>query len=255
MIVFLHIHKCAGTSLRYMLARSVAPGAIYPVPDLGGFDNSPPYPVQALNPRQVQENLYTGMFDAYEVVMGHFDWQIVPVLPDDAIILVLLRDPIEQLVSQIRWFEQDPKHYGRVAEIARNIGLKDFLRSPYCEKYTNHQTLTLAGRLWADRDLSTGILSYAKRNLKRCVVGLVEHFEASVALFEEATGLDLGPRLRENANPRPATPLGEELRTQIADAQSWDVSLYAYALKHFESQFDDVSEEPAEDGDSGDDAE
>lgn len=237
MILFLHLHKTGGTSLRYMLSRAIPQAQIYPVPALGSYDDSPPYPTQETTPRQLQESLSEGLFKGYTLVMGHFDWNVVSALPEDTVILTLLRDPVEQLYSQIRWFEQDRKNYGFVADVYRNTGLEGFLHSPYAEKYLNQQTRFLTGRMWSPGELSSGVLTYGKRNLGRCVYGLLERFEESLALFGQATGLAFDELRHENRNPGRKRPLTEAQRERIADMQSYDMSLYAYAVEHFEEQF------------------
>lgn len=238
-VAFLHIHKCGGSTIRYMLNGVYGYAEQYPVP-LDYQSKKAPYRIQNYTVPQVYHHIEKDDTTRFSLFMGHYDWQLVQYLDKDAIVLTMLRDPIEQLYSQFRYFWVDTKHYQGYKQEFTSSGFEGFLNSHHAKKFANHQTRFLAGRLYgySEDDLSNGVLTYAKRNLKKSVYGLMSRWDESIELFEQAIGKKLPITIVQNFNhDKRATLLSDSTIAQASEVQAYDVSLYEYAVKHFEEQF------------------
>lgn len=238
-VAFIHIHKCGGSTLRNVLG-SVYPYATqYPAP-MDYQSSKATYRTQPNDVPQVMRYLSNQDTSEFQLFMGHYDWQIVKLLDNKPIVLTMLRNPVDQLYSQFRYFWVDTKTYGFYKDRYTSSGFEGFLSEDHVLNFTNHQTRFLGGRFWgyAASDLNNGVLTSAKKNLKKCVYGLVERWDESIALFEQAIGQKLPVAIIENFNHKyRAEPLSERVIEAATTLQSYDMSLYDYALEHFEDQF------------------
>jgi hypothetical protein len=238
-VAFLHIHKCGGSTIRHML-NTVYPYAVqYPAP-LDFQSNNAPYRTQKFDVPHIYEQLKNTDTSEFQLFMGHYDWQLVQQLDNDAIVLTMLRNPIDQLYSMFRYFWVDTRHYGHYKDRYQASGFEGFLHEVYVNQFVNHQTRFLSGRYYgySENDLSNGVLTNAKRNLKKSVYGLTERWDESMQLFEAAIGKPLPVGLVQNFNSvHRADTLSHRAIEKARELQRYDISLYEYALEHFEEQF------------------
>ena len=104
-IFFCHIPKTAGTSLRLSLEQAVGDAAVVPsqaqISHHGG--RYPPLHEALL---ELQEK------PDYRLFRGHYGFWVRKYLPKDTLTIVILRDPLERVLSHIRHFLAD----GRITE-------------------------------------------------------------------------------------------------------------------------------------------
>jgi hypothetical protein len=246
-IVFLHIMKTAGSSLRARLDQ-LADGAPVWRRESDGLPGA--VPAAQLAP--------------YRIIMGHFTIRDALHVPAPRRIFTVLRDPVARIVSYYHFMH---RHRAEVvaarnmaqARIARDCTLEEFLVHPspqVREVLQNVITRTLAGdfRLvgrdryaepWqSDRQAISGpeLLARALTNLFALdYVAFVERLDEDRPKLMKALGLpDPGPFGRENTaetendilEPRPApvvTPAAERLMKRLTEL---DRLLYRLARIH-----------------------
>jgi hypothetical protein len=246
-IVFLHIMKTAGSSVRARLEQ-LADGAPVWRREADGLPGAVP-------PAQLAP---------YRVIMGHFTIRDALHVPAPRRIFTVLRDPVARIVSYYHFMH---RHRAEAAEarnlvqarIARDCTLEQFLAHPspqVRDALQNVITRSLAGdyRLvgrdryaepWqGDRDAISGpaLLARALKNLLALdYVAFVERLEEDRPKLMKALGLpDPGPFGRENtaetendtleSRPPPVvTPAAERLMHRLTDL---DRLLYRLARMH-----------------------
>lgn len=88
-IVFLHLPKTAGQSVRQFLCDA--------------------FPRRSMFPGQMDQHL--ALFSRadlrqYDMFAGHFSWSLLDVLGEDALLLTVLRDPVERILSFFRFLRR-----------------------------------------------------------------------------------------------------------------------------------------------------
>jgi len=229
-IVFLHIMKTAGTSLRTRL-EELLPGERFWRREEQGRPGD--FPAEQLSP--------------YRCFMGHFNFADAWNVPEPRRIFTVLREPRARVISLYHFLarhrpEVIEARKLQTAEIARCSSLLEFLRHPDPEiraSLQNHITCTIAGDFrpigpnlyttpWEGRRGAIGgtaLLRLALENLRKidCVIS-AERLEYDRPRLMAAIGLpDPGPFSRENTRdsindilePRPDSEVSQEAQTEL----------------------------------------
>lgn len=223
-VIFLHGLKTGGTSLRYMLLDEYGIERIAPVP-IGDSIGEQTYPVlRGVNPLQYQRGVTTLMMSPYDVVMSHYDWEIVERLPGWEVI-TLLRHPVEQIRSLYQFMWQSPDFptfqdtAGPFMEWVRGEG----------SKFLNSQTRLLSGHGCTSLDA-------AMRNLQcdRLSFGILELFGESVRRWNERFGWSM--RVQHRNESEAVVQLSEREQVEVEFLQADDMQLYTDALWKFDER-------------------
>ncbi len=212
MLVFVHINKTAGTTMRYIL-RSTYGSRHCDVEPWQGTQNGSPFSADDLRRlRTIYPNLKS---IAGHRVMGYID------LENDGAdfrYFTFLRDPFRLCASRFQYHVD----HGKKKELVFEEWIqRDWLRDA--------QTKRIAGTASAD-DAIRVILHRAM------FVGLTERFDESIVLFKELRAPDLDIDYRP-VNVAKRNTLADELlsredtREAIADANRADLALYAYVTE------------------------
>ena len=237
LLVFVHIPKTAGTTLRTVLSMN-EPGsrsrALANVFKGGG----------GISTRMI-ERLRKGSgpdLGNVRLLRGHFPLGIREYLPKDREVrcFTFLREPADRTLS----------HYFAIREIGRGYGLPplpaeatvdDALEGGYI--HDNLQTRMLSGDPEPFGEVTDEMLERAKRNLRGELVffGLTERFDESLVLAKLRLGFR-GILYRTSGRVNPERPRGGDvpkgLLEQAERCNRYDIELYRYA----EELFDDSPE-------------
>ena len=229
-IVFLHIMKTAGTSLRKRLEELLPGERLWRREEQGRPGD---FSVEQLLP--------------YRCFMGHFNFADAWNVPGPRRIFTVLREPRARAISLYHFLarhrlEVIETRKLRTADIARSSSLLEFLRHPDPEiraSLQNHITCTIAGDYrpiganvyttpWEGRSGAIGgtaLLRLALENLRKidCVIS-AERLEHDRPRLMAAIGLpDPGPFPRENTrdlvndilDSRPDAEVSQEAQTEL----------------------------------------
>jgi Galactose-3-O-sulfotransferase len=217
-IVFLHLPKTGGVTLRRTLKWKYAP-------DLLSFETLTK-PAESLGEVPLSRRRST------RVLTGHLHYGVHEYIPQRCEYITLLREPIARVVSYYYYILGHPKHW-RHAELVRSgMSLDEFVRTSPERGIENDQTRMLSGRGAGELDagsLGRSALDEAKRNLERfLVVGLTERFDESFILIRRALGWKLPMYVSANVSTRPK-PASETALESIRQRNLLDLELYEYA--------------------------
>lgn len=166
-------------------------------------------------------------------VTGHIPYGIHAYLPLKPIYFVLLRDPIERLLSLYDFIQQ------RVPESpAYGMTLEQFIDFNLENSIDNRQTRLLAGN-FHEGEVTQAMLDQAIHNLHHhyAGAGLTERFDESFALFTAVIGWRPKGTIRRNAaparTPRSAIPASTLRRVEAING--FDCELLPAARARFEA--------------------
>jgi hypothetical protein len=219
-VIFLHGMKSGGTSLRYMLLDEFGYDAIAPVP-MGASQTEVDYPtLRGVDPLQYQMQMREQDVSCYRVVMSHYDWRIVNRLPGWGVI-TLLRHPVEQIVSLYQFMLS-----------ARDFEAFRFTAPPFLEWVQGEGKVFLNGqtRLLSGHGRESVHVAMTNLTNPRLSFGLLEHFEESVARWNERFGWSL---VVEHRNKSEKIALSDEAIKLVEWLQSDDMKLYDVACEIF----------------------
>ncbi len=225
-VIFLHIHKTAGTTLHHIIDRQ------YP-PEQDFF-------IRTTNDYQKFLTFDTEQRAQYRLIRGHMDFGIHELLPNSAVYFTVLRDPIERVISYYFHIKNTPQHY--CYELANRWDLQTFLEQGVDKLMANAQT-----RMWANGrpDLGFGectpdVLEDAKRNLQQycAVVGLAEYFDETLLLLKDHFSWRNVFYVRKNVsvNRLRQHDLPQETLAVLKKFNQLDVAFYQFGRELFEKQ-------------------
>lgn len=228
-VIFLHIGKTAGTTMRQVLRRNVRSSDAMVIrvrarpreETLERFGELPPD--VRTRPR---------------LIMGHTIFGLHEHVPRPSTYITIVRKPSSLVVSQFRFVLRTPghRHHGVVTSEAMSIA--DYIRSGMSFEMDNSQTRAISGDLSTPYgECTDAMLERAKRNLDQSfsVAGLTERFEETLILLQKTFGWSHLHFVRANVSPQgPPVDIPDEARDLIDEHNRLDNLLYAYVSERFE---------------------
>lgn len=222
LLVFVHIRKTAGKTLRQILYRAYGRGHTRLV------RNYFVAPETSLN---VIKSLAAGPPPELGAIHGHFLFWPDIEWPEGTQFLTLLRDPVERTISHYFWLR------------ARNPRFKKSLEQAVTEGsiHDNLQTRVLAASMPPFGETTDEMLEDALRSLKRLtVIGLTERFDESLVLATRTLGWRRMLYRRENVTPdrKPREEISPKVIELVKAHNALDIELYRSAGKRFEREIE-----------------
>jgi Galactose-3-O-sulfotransferase len=248
-LLFLHVHKTAGTTLHRIIEREYNPFQIYTIEGARiewSIDHLKKLPLR----RRA----------ALQVVKGHMSFGLHEQLPQPSTYITFLRDPVERCISSYYYSKGNRFNpfYRRIAR--ENLDLSAFLDvAPW---NNNLQCKTIAGidrrefrpvELFRkmvqpgsgtvdpslDRWSDVEILDRAKEHLMRYFgfVGLTERFSHSLILLKHLFGWEVSSysSYRKSRNRPKTAVLDPRILAVVEERNQFDRALYDFGKKMFET--------------------
>ena len=228
LLIFIHIHKCGGSSLGEVIRRNLHRRA----PKL-----APAQDMASLKPQELVESiLRTARRDGY--VMGHLGFGTHRIFAGPCRYFTMLREPKARLVSLWRHAVVTPSAYYHQA--ARGLSFPDFLAQRRPLELDNGLVRFLSGDPAGEHvfinpkpfgTLDQSDLQRALANLEHGLTcfGLVEYFDQSLLLMKPLLGLRHCLYGRRNETP-PTAPK-PSFPDEALPLVSYDQVLYSAALR------------------------
>jgi len=228
-IIFLHIHKTAGTTLHRIIERQYRPEQIWTLDEEHGFDDL----VSLTEAQRAQVRM----------LRGHMIFSLHELMPGITTYFTLLREPVERVISFYYFIRRNPHHYHYDPITSEDLSLKEFLELRQNNMMDNGQTRMLAGAKQYEHpvgECTRELLEAAKQNLRErfSVVGLMERFDETLLLLRQAYGWRNVFYVQQNVTS--GRPLREDLPRDaldvVAEYNQLDIELYEYSAALFEEQ-------------------
>lgn len=221
-VIFLHIGKTAGSTMRQILKRQ--------------FPSSQTLTVRARRrPREETLADFARLPEAERLqprlIMGHTVFGLHEHVPRPSRYVTMLRDPAKLAISQYRYVLRTPGH--RHHDQAQGMSLREYIESGLALEMDNSQTRAVAGDIGTPyRGCTPEMLETAKRNLAEhfAWVGITERFDESVVLLGRTFGW---PDVRYvSANvARGAAPPSESELELVRRSNHLDQELYDHCCR------------------------
>jgi hypothetical protein len=228
-VIFLHIGKTAGTTMRQVLRRNF---------------RSPDVMVIRVRGRPREETLERFAELPPEVrvrprlIMGHTIFGLHEHVPRPSTYITIVRRPSSLVVSQYRFVLRTPGHRHHEVATSGGMSMADYIRSGMSFEMDNSQTRAIAGDLSTPYgECTDAMLERAKRNLDESfsVAGLTERFEETLVLLQKRFGWSHLHYVRANVAPQgPSEEISGEAKDLIDEHNRLDNALYAHVNERFE---------------------
>ena len=226
-LIFLHIPRTGGTSLRQVLEISYK-NIFTPVychfPTPYGNVVQPDVTVSMLKSSPLIKT------NPPQIYYGHMFFGIHTLLKGGYKYFTCLRDPIERVISTYFYW----KYTYPLREMVRDMSIDTFVRTYVTSQTSNYQTRILAG-VDPSTPISSHHLRIATQNIERyfTLVGTTERYGLYIRRLEKVLNTRLRDRVKQiNQAPRP-TLVSETTYNLIYSLNLYDYDLYNYVVEKF----------------------
>jgi hypothetical protein len=236
-VIFLHIGKTGGMTLRMVLNRHFAPSEIMV---LRNPDRAP------RNQRLRREETLHQFASVPEserrlvrLIEGHTIFGVHEFVPRPSTYITLLRNPVSLTISQYNFVARKPMHWLHDDVTSNATSLDTYVRSGISLETDNSQTRALAGDTSTPfGECSEAMLKAAKANIDKhfSVVGLTERFDETLMLLRKAFGWSNMFYVRANVAPNRhrRDPVPSSTLRRIEKQNALDMELYRWAVERFD---------------------
>ena len=212
-LIFIHLPKTAGTSLRKTIQINYRPGELFFM-----YGKNPDF-----HSMKELKQLDQNRFAQYKIIMGHFPFSKKLFPFEDRRFVTILRDPVRRVISYYRHVMSRDEWKGR------EISLQEYIESSGDIQLRNHQTRLLSGM---KRDpITEKHLEKAIRNLEKYFlhVGTSETFPQTIDRLHELLGWSKKKLFHENVttNKQATTDyFSEDVLDRLREQNEYDIKLH-----------------------------
>jgi hypothetical protein len=235
-VLFLHIPKCAGTTLTEDVIMKIFPRR----QRLLYYDGDTRSLLKLLQEMPARRRM------RLRCIAGHFAFGVHQLLPGRARYITLLREPVDRVISHFYFVMRTRGHYLYEQVAGGSISLRDYVEKLGNIEMDNGQTRILAGIGHGAKfgACTQAMLDVARENLQQhfAAVGISERFDDFLRLVQHRLGWSI-PRYKiKNAgsNCPQAQTIDPATRAAIIEHNRLDIELYRHAVELFENQLRDV---------------
>jgi len=235
-VIFIHIPKCAGTTLTQGIIKKIFPRR----QRLIFYDGD----TRAL--MTLLQGMPANRKEQLHCIAGHFAFGIHQFLPQRTRYITLLREPVERVVSHFYFARRNRRHYLHRQVRADSISLQDYVEKLENIEMDNGQTRILAG---IGQGAGFGrctrqMLDTAQENLRThfAVIGISERFDDFLRLVHHQLGWSIPCFTAHNVgHDRPqVAELDTETHAVVVEHNQLDIELYRFAAELFERQMKNI---------------
>ena len=226
-VIFLHIPKAAGTTLRDILYRQYEKEYIYELDGQNFVRSLEDF--KQLDPKEKEK---------VRLLMGHMYFGLHELLPSPPMYITMLRNPVEKVISYYYFVSRLNTHADYELIKSQNISLKEYC-SMNRPNMCNAQTRFIAGENFSKVNNEPKMLEQAKTNLREhfSIVGITEKFDETLMLMKQKLGWNSSPYYyRRNTNRSVSYvphKIKEDTIATIREYNQLDIELYKYANELF----------------------
>lgn len=224
MLIFMHIPKTAGITLRYIISNQFNPEeVINTYKHETGFET-------------IEEKVRT---ENIKCILSHHPFGIHKLVNKPFTYVTMLRDPVDRVISAYYYLHKNPYTIEEFKKKIDRASLMEFI-TQYDKDFqyfvNNMQTRIASG----EYDPKMADLKKAKENLKDyfSVVGITEKFDESIYLMKERFGWRNISYKKQNVSM--VRPLKEdvprEIIRMIEEKNQLDIELYRCAKENFQKR-------------------
>ncbi len=170
-IIFIHIPKAAGQTLKLIINRQYKKSKIFSV-DGANVDESV----------EIFKKLPEVRRREIRVLMGHINFGLHSYFLQPATYITMLRNPVDRIISHYYYVLRTPNHYLYNQVTSHNMTLDEYITSGISMEMHNGQTRLLAGINGNSQEL----LEVAQKNLQKqfACIGISERFDETLILLK-----------------------------------------------------------------------
>lgn len=242
-LIFLHISKTGGTTLRSIIEKQYLPETIYDI-DPSYFVSNPDLYQEVITERIGKlEAMSDEEKRRIRCIFHPTSYGIHEILPQTSRYVTLLRDPIDHYISNFYFAYNRPSHSLHQEIMSKGITLDTFhehfgVDNVQTRRISAYEPIDSFHRVHSV--LPDDALEQAKKNLKDgiAIVGLLDQFDESVLLMQEEFGWKNVTYLTRNvaSKRKGVDDISDSLRESLAALLAPDIALYKYAVELFEEQ-------------------
>jgi hypothetical protein len=223
-LIFLHIGKTGGTSLRHMLQSLFAEDE-----QLVIYERPPHVTLKDFRALSIDERR------KIKLVCGHFPFGIHKDLPNPSTYVTLVRHPVLRVISIYYHHYTKPNEnlYERIHK--ENISLRDFVTAGLDARVENGMTRVISGLRAPFGTTTEEMLDCAMDNIQEhfSLVGVTEYYEDSLLRLKAALPTHLPEMVRTNVTKSrmPLYNISDKDIEAIMELNALDIHLYEFAVK------------------------
>ncbi len=236
-VVFLHIGKTGGATLRRILPRNL------PRTRVLRLRNPSSAPHGFLSTLPIEQ--FAGMLEAERLrprlIMGHMVFGIHEFVPRPSTYVTLLRHPVARAVSGYRRALHDPDHRFHATVVAEQMDLETYLASGLALELDNSMVRAIIGDIETPYGHCTAaMLESAKATIEQhfAVVGVAERFDEMLLLLRRRFGWAHLTYVRANVSRKrvPGEAMPPRALDLIREQNRFDLDLYDHVTRRLDSQ-------------------